>query len=470
MYRVLWALGISVLVLLLAGFVVLASAGGENGVRFYKNEYYFLGRQAIWLAVSLPLMYAAIRFDYHKWSKLPWLTIAAYLVVLVLLVAVLIYGRETKGSRRWLGYGMIRLQPSELAKLVVVIATSVYLDCKGRQLKKFVKGALGAALIVGLPVALVLKEPDFGATFVIGAAGVSLFLLAKEMRLVHIGLFVCAGALLFGTLLALNPNRMNRISSWVRSSFQTSDIPEVEIEKSAADSVAELKRIADSPQPAVAAVATRARTAMKAVRDVQDYKKGRAMEEGIEAVLKGVAMRLQAEPPSFAALRNDLRQQIRSRDREKAAAHQRDHSLVAIKRGGLTGVGFYESKQKRKFLPEAHTDFIFAIGAEEWGLGFSLGLLFAFTVFFACGMIIAARADSLGRMLAYGMSLLVYSQALINLWVVTGCAPTKGIALPFISYGGTNLLTAMIAVGFLFNVGRQIGLQPPRPKSRISNV
>ena len=304
----------------------------------------------------------------------------------------------------------------------------------------------------------------------IGAAGVSLFLLAKDMRLVHIGLFVCAGALLFGTLLALNPNRMNRISSWVRSSFQTSDIPEVEIEKSAADSVAELKRIADSPQPAVAAVATRARTAMKAVRDVQDYKKGRAMEEGIEAVLKGVAMRLQAEPPSFAALRNDLRQQIRSRDREKAAAHQRDHSLVAIKRGGLTGVGFYESKQKRKFLPEAHTDFIFAIGAEEWGLGFSLGLLFAFTVFFACGMIIAARADSLGRMLAYGMSLLVYSQALINLWVVTGCAPTKGIALPFISYGGTNLLTAMIAVGFLFNVGRQIGLQPPRPKSRISNV
>ncbi len=97
-------------------------------------------------------------------------------------------------------------------------------------------------------------------------------------------------------------------------------------------------------------------------------------------------------------------------------------------------------------------------------------ILFAFTVFFACGMIIAARADSLGRMLAYGMSLLVYSQALINLWVVTGCAPTKGIALPFISYGGTNLLTAMIAVGFLFNVGRQIGLQPPRPKSRISNV
>ena len=131
MYRVLWALGISVLVLLLAGFVVLASAGGENGVRFYKSEYYFLGRQAIWLAVSLPLMYVAIRFDYHKWSKLPWLTIAAYLVVLVLLVAVLIYGRETQGSRRWLGYGMIRLQPSELAKLVVVIATSVYLDCKG---------------------------------------------------------------------------------------------------------------------------------------------------------------------------------------------------------------------------------------------------------------------------------------------------------------------------------------------------
>ena len=469
MQRVLWLLGISVLVLLLAGFVVLVSAGGENGIRFHRNEYHFLFRQAGFFVVSLLAMWMAARFDYHKWRNLPWLTIAAYLVVLAFLVAVL-FAPETKGSHRWIGSGLFRFQPSELAKLVVIIATSVYLDRKGWLLGKFVKGALGAVLIVGLPVALVLKEPDFGATFVIGAAGVSLFLIAG-MRMVHIGLFVGAGILLFGTLLALNPNRMNRINSWVQSSFQSSDVSGAQVEKAAADGMAELKRVAEATRPAAATVVERARRAMKAAKNVQDYEKGRAMEEGIETVLKGVAMRLQAEPPSFGALRKDLRKQIRTRDRAKAAAHQLDNSLVAIQRGGLTGVGFNKSKQKRKYLPEAHTDFIFAIGAEEWGLGFSLGLLFAFTVFFACGMIISARApDRLGRMLAYGMTLLVYSQALINLWVVTGCAPTKGIALPFISYGGTNLVAAMTAVGFLFNVGRQIGLQTPRPRSRISTV
>ena len=469
MYRVLWTLGISVLVLLLAGFVVLASAGGENGMRFFRNEYHFLFRQAGFFVVSLIAMWLAARFDYHKWRDLPWLTIAAYLVVLALLVAVL-FGPETKGSRRWISYGMLNLQPSEMAKLVVVIATSVYLERKGWLLGRFVKGALGAVLIVGLPVALVLKEPDFGATFVIGATGVALFLLAG-MRMVHIGLFVCGGALLFGTLLALNPNRMNRINSWVQSSFQSSDVPVLQVEKAAADGVAELKRVADAERPAVDAVAVRARTAMKAAKEVQDYEKGRSMEEGIDTVLRGVAMRLQTEPPSFVALRKDLRNQIRTRDRAKAAAHQLDNSLVAIQRGGLKGVGFYESKQKRKYLPEAHTDFIFAIGAEEWGLGFSLGLLTIFTVVFTCGMIISARApDRLGRMLAYGMSILVYSQALINLGVVTGCLPTKGIALPFVSYGGTNMLAAMLAIGFIFNVGRQIGLQTPRPRSRISSV
>ena len=85
--------------------------------------------------------------------------------------------------------------------------------------------------------------------------------------------------------------------------------------------------------------------------------------------------------------------------------------------------------------------------------------------------LIAAHApDRLGRLFAYGMTFLVFFQALFNIGVVTGCCPTKGIALPFISYGGTNLVTAMVAVGVLFNVGRQIGLQTPRPRSRISPV
>jgi len=468
-YRVLWALGISVLVLLLAGFIVLASAGGENGMRIFGNEHHFLIRQAIWLGISLPCMFAAARIDYHKWRDLKWMTWLVYGVVVVLLVVVL-FGPETKGSRRWIGYGAVKLQPSELAKLAVVITTAVYLDAKGWMLARFWKGAFRAAVVVAIPIALVLKEPDFGASFVIGAAGAVLFLVAG-MKMLHFLSFAGFGIVVVATMLSFNANRMNRINSWVKSAFQDTSVPVEQVEKAAADSLAELKRAAEPQRPAPAAVATRARAAMKAAEDVLDYEKGRAMEEGIEAVLKNVSMRLQAEPPSFAALRKTLRGQIRSRDKAKAAAHQLDNSLVAIQRGKLAGVGFYESKQKRKYLPEAHTDFIFPIGAEEWGLGFSLGILLCFTGLFACGVTIAARApDALGRMLAYGMSLLVYSQALFNLGVVTGCLPTKGIALPFISYGGTNLLTAMVAVGFLFNVGRQIGLQTPRSRSKLSPV
>ena len=141
-------------------------------------------------------------------------------------------------------------------------------------------------------------------------------------------------------------------------------------------------------------------------------------------------------------------------------------ALVAIRNGGVTGApGLFRSWQKHGYLPEMHTDFIFAIGAEEWGLMFSIVLLLLFVAFFVCGMIIATHApDRLGRLLAYGMTFLVFFQAVFNLGVVTGCLPTKGLALPFISYGGSNLITAMVAVGILFNIGRQIELPTPRLK------
>ena len=156
-------------------------------------------------------------------------------------------------------------------------------------------------------------------------------------------------------------------------------------------------------------------------------------------------------------------------EKEKAAEYQVQNALIAIKNGGVTGVGFNQSKQKLSYLPEAHTDFIFAIGAEEWGLIFSLLLLALYLTIFACGLIIAARApDRLGKLIAYGITFLIVFQALFNLGVVTKCLPTKGIALPFISYGGTNLITALIEIGILFNVGRQIELPKLRPRSTIS--
>ena len=378
-------LGVSVLVLLGGGFVLLASAGEETGRTLYHSAGYFVTHQAIWLCVAMVFMLAATFFDYHNWRRYPILTICLYAIIAALMVAVL-FAPETKGSHRWLRlFGPVRLQPSELGKIFVVISTAVFLDWAGWRIEKFWKGTVPAVAIVGALMGLAVLEPDFGATMVIGLAGGMLCLIGG-MRFLHMFLMGGGALVAVGTLLAFNPNRMRRLGAWL-------------------------------PEP--------------------------------------VLSFLGLPPPTG----------------DDPAAYQLNQALVAISRGGPFGVGYTKSMQKKFYLPEAHTDFIFAIGAEELGLVFSLLLLTVFTVFFVCGIRIALRApDRLGRLLAFGMTFLVFFQVLFNIGVVTGCLPTKGLALPFISYGGTNLMTTMIAVGILFNVGRQIELPKARPRSTISPV
>jgi cell division protein FtsW len=138
-------------------------------------------------------------------------------------------------------------------------------------------------------------------------------------------------------------------------------------------------------------------------------------------------------------------------------AYQLMQALYAFVLGGPTGVGFGESIQKQHYLPEAHTDCIFAIIGEEWGLVATLAIALAFVVFFILGMRISFRApDQFGRLLAFGLTLMITVQAAINIAVVTGCMPTKGLALPFISYGGSSILFTYVMIGVLINVGRQV--------------
>ncbi len=379
--------------LLAVGFTLLASAGEAMGLRLHNSATYFVTHQAVWLGVATLFMLAAAIFDYHNWRRYSTLTIVVYCVIVLLMIAVL-FAPETKGSHRWLRlFGPVRLQPSELAKIFVVIACGVFLDWSGWRIEKFWKGAVPAVMLVGVLMGLAVVEPDFGATMVIGLAGGVLFLVGG-MKFVHMLLMGGAGAVGIVTLLIFNKNRMSRIAAW---------LPDW----------------------------------MSSMLGVQP-----------DALLAG---------GKATAI--------------DSAAHQLNQALVAISRGGVPGVGFTKSMQKQYYLPEAHTDFIFAIGAEELGYFFSIGLLVLFTVFFVCGIRIALRApDRLGRLLAFGMTFLVFFQVLFNIGVVTGCLPTKGLALPFISYGGTNLMTAMIAVGILFNVGRQIELPKARPRSTISPV
>jgi len=136
-------------------------------------------------------------------------------------------------------------------------------------------------------------------------------------------------------------------------------------------------------------------------------------------------------------------------------AYHLTQSLYAFYLGGLSGVGLGNSMQKRFYLPEAHTDFIFAIIAEELGFFASLGVLLLFALYFLCGMIISFRAsDSFGRLLGYGLTMMIGIQAAVNIAVVTGLGPTKGLALPFISYGGSNLVTSLAMTGILLSISR----------------
>ena len=171
-----------------------------------------------------------------------------------------------------------------------------------------------------------------------------------------------------------------------------------------------------------------------------------------------------------AVMQNPVRMRriIAFLDPEKYAereAFQLLNAIFAFITGGGKGVGLGQSIQKKFYLPEAHTDFIFAIIGEELGMAASLGVVVLFFTLFASGIFIAIKCDDyFGRLVAFGVTLTITMQAIINIGVVTGVLPTKGLALPFISYGGSHLLVSGAMIGILLSVASEI--QHPRKAKR----
>lgn len=358
--------GLVVTALVTLGLVILSSASEANAMRLHNDAYFFIKRQFMYLGAGVVLAVLVSLFDYHKWRDWEFLTWAFFVVVMVLLAAVFQF-RAINGSHRWIAVGPVRVQPSELAKMLTVILLAVWLDKASWRVELFMRGAFWPAMLIGIIALPVLLEPDFGSVMVIGAVGF-LMMFVSGTRILHMLPFVLGGVGVVVFKVMTNANRMARIAAFF-----------------------------------------------------------------------GVKINVGAEVVDAAA---------------KRAAYQVEQALAAIGNSDIWGAGLGESMQKHLYLPEAHTDFVFAVGAEELGIVFSMSVVLLFVAFFALSIYIARKAsDRFGRFLVIGMAFIIFFQAMFNVGVVCKALPTKGMALPFFSYGGTNLLCAFFAVGTILSVG-----------------
>jgi cell division protein FtsW len=356
-----------VLILVTLGVLVLASASSAK----YDDAGYFVKRQLLWLVLSFCAAGVTARFDYCYFKKL---AIPLSFIALVLLVLVRIpgIGKIINGSYRWLKVGPITIQPSEIAKVAVIVLFSWWLARNQRRIDELRRGILIPFAMLGAFALLLVIEPDFGTTMLVSSVAVSMMFLGG-VSIAPLLITGLVGLLGIVFMIFQNPERMSRILAFL---------------------------------------------------DPQKY--------------------------------------------EKDKAWQLINSLRAFAGGDVAGVGFGNSMQKYNYLPEAHTDFIFPIIGEELGLVASLVVVLMYALLFVLGLRIALNArDDFGRLLAFGITLMVTLQALINFAVVTGCVPTKGLALPFISYGGSSLVVSGVMVGILVNVAHSSMKSPSKAAGNL---
>lgn len=351
-------LALIVATLLGIGLVMLASASGVRAETLYSEPYFFIKRQFMWLGVALCAGFVLIRVDYHLYYKLaiPFALLSLTLLALVFVPGV---GVKVGGSHRWLSLGPLRMQPSEFAKLAMVIAMAAWMSRYERRATEKMIGLIWPGGGLAVCLVFLIAEPDFGTTLLVGMVGMML-MFAGGTRLSHLAIAGGLGAAAFTAAIMQDPVRLVRILAFL--------FPE---------------KYPDS-------------------------------------------------------------------------AYHLMQSKLAFIRGGVSGVGIGNSIQKHFYLPEAHTDFILAIIGEEQGLLLTGFVLLMFVGILLCGLKICVSApETFGRLLAFGLTMLVVTQAAINIGVVTGCLPTKGLPLPFISYGGTSLLVSVMGMAVLANIGMQ---------------
>lgn len=348
-----------VAVLSLIGLVMILSASSVTALYENGSTWYQVQRQFIWLLLGVAALFLVQRIDYHRLVNwIPWaLVITGVLMVLVLMPVI---GVNVNGASRWLGWGPLRVQPSELVKLVMILFVADVLTRRAKQLDNN-RAVLWPILVVFFSfVALLMLQPNLGTTIIL-ASIVLVMLFVGGIPGKSLGLLIAA--LVGGATMAafLEPYRYRRL-------------------------VAFIDPWADP------------------------------LNTGFQTI----------------------------------------QSQVSLASGGLLGTGLGAGRAKWGFLPEAHTDFIYAIIGEEAGLAGALIVIALVLSLGLLGVRTALRSsDRLGMLIATGVTTWILVQALINVGAVVGVLPITGVPLPFVSAGGSSLVVTMAAVGVLLNVARQ---------------
>ena len=344
--------------LICIGVIMIYSASGVYAQQELGNANYYLNRHLMFLCVGLIFMLSMMSFDYRKLRDIakPLLFITLFLLVLVLIPHI---GKISNGARRWFNFGPFNFQPSELAKITVMIYVADFLTRKQNRIHTFWEGFLPMMMVMGSVCLLIIKQPDFGNTLLV-AAIVMVMIFVAGARVVHVGSLIGLAVPALVYLVIKAPYRMRRIVSFL-DPWQDS----------------------------------------------------------------------------------------------QGAGFQLTQSQIALGSGNIFGVGLGQSVQKLFYLPAAHTDFILSIIGEELGLVGAFIVIFLFSAFIWQGARVIKRiSDPFGYYLAIGIVLMIGLQAVVNIGVSIGALPTKGLPLPFISYGGSALIFNMAAVGLLLNISR----------------
>ena len=344
------------MVLTITGLVIVYSASFVLGLAQFDDSRHFIVRQGMWAALGGLLLLAAMRTDYHHYSRL---AIPLMGLTLLVLLAVLVIGEEARGARRWLSVGEFTVQPAEFAKLTVILYLAAWLTSKGDSLRSFEHGLTPFVLLISAIGLLLMLQPDLGTTGVILAITVTMFW-AAGATILQMTALVTAGSFALVSLALIEGYRLDRLSAF-----------------------------------------------------------------------------LDAESDPLGS------------------GFQTLQMLIALGNGGATGLGLGASRAKFFYVPESHTDGIFAILGEELGLVATAAILLLFVTLMIRGYQIARRSrDQFGFLLATGITTWITVQALMNIGGITRVIPLTGVPLPFLSYGGSALAAVMLAIGVLASVSR----------------